>query len=219
MTTEIVKSEAVIQQAEMFQWHTIEDGRVVFKENTPIENWIATTEGYMEVEQVIQFRIADCLIFGERKYGERYAQVFNAGAYAEKTLRNWVDVALRIPESQRKFNLSFSIYAVVAFLNEKDRNEILEKAFTERLTVAEVQELAREVSPAEEKKKAKKKTETKSVKVTEDEALEGLDVAISFLEGEESKLAFRKWPANRRTKWAKAFTAIRRISRRMGVLK
>jgi N6-adenosine-specific RNA methylase IME4 len=84
----------------------------------------------------------DALVYGERKWGERYAQALDASDYEYQTLANAHWVASKIPFSLRRENLSFSHHSAVAALESKQADALLAKAEEEDWTY---QDLRREV--------------------------------------------------------------------------
>lgn len=90
------------------------------------------------IDGSIQFWIGDWIRYGEREYGEKYAQAIEATGYKEKTLRNLVFVAENVPMSRRRDNLSFAHHAEVASLSASQQVRWLTKAERENLTVREL---------------------------------------------------------------------------------
>jgi hypothetical protein len=80
--------------------------------------------------------LGDAINFGERVYGEKYAQAIDATRLSESTLQGYAYVARRIPRSRRRSDLSFSHHAEVASLAPQDRERWLLRAAAERLSVA-----------------------------------------------------------------------------------
>ena len=62
------------------------------------------------------FIIGDALRYGERRWGETYAQVMDATGMAYQTLANAKWVASRVPVQRRRTELSWSHHAEVASL-------------------------------------------------------------------------------------------------------
>jgi len=72
--------------------------------------------------------IGDALSYGEKVYGETYAQASLATGLAPQTLANYNSVCSRIPRSQRRPKLAFSTHAEVAYLEPKERATWLKRA-------------------------------------------------------------------------------------------
>jgi len=111
-------------------------GLVVTDDNVPYEVWEAYGNGIRRVEGAIQWLIGDWLNYGERKYGEMYAQAMDETDYEKKTLKNAKWVAGRIEVSRRRDTLNFSIHAEVAKLEPEEQeywlNEAVEQGYTVR---------------------------------------------------------------------------------------
>lgn len=103
----------------------------------PVEHWQRIGDvlrAAEEMVQAVQFWIGDWLRYGERNYGEKYAQAVEATGYAIKTLQNAQFVAEHVSPSRRRERLSFSIHAEVASMKPKDQDRWLAKAETEGMT-------------------------------------------------------------------------------------
>jgi hypothetical protein len=85
--------------------------------------------------------LGDAINFGERVYGEMYAQAVDATKLSESTLQGYAYVARRIPRSRRRPGLSFSHHAEVASLAPQERERWLDRAEAEKLSVAVLREL------------------------------------------------------------------------------
>jgi hypothetical protein len=194
--------------------HREEDFSLKFAENTPFEVWEAYTRGIFEMGRRSMRDAGECLLFGERKYGEKYAQVIDAMRYAPKTLQNASWVVSRIERWHD--SLSFGHHEVVAALPPKAQEEMLTVAEKEALTVSKLKKATTAKYPSKRpsKKGGDKKTPPKIDLTSEVEVLQAGHMVIAFLEAEEAKLAFRKWPAARLAKWNPILSTLVKISRR-----
>ena len=84
--------------------------------------------------------------YGERSYGEMYAQAVNATGYENGTLRNAKWVSAKYELSARADNLSFKHHEIVAALPFEERTAILAEAARERWTCAELRQEMRHAS-------------------------------------------------------------------------
>jgi len=101
------------------------------------DEWTACWEAATGIHRRSMFYIGDCLIAGEDRFGERYAQV--VGDYAPETIRNAMWVARRIePARRRPETLSFSVHQAVAALDPAEQDELLAKAEAERWRTADM---------------------------------------------------------------------------------
>lgn len=91
------------------------------------------------IGQAHQWWRGDWLRFGERKYGEMYAQALgDPSGPAYQTLANEVYVASRVEFSRRRENLKWSHHAEVAPLSPDEQDEWLDRAEAEHMTQKEL---------------------------------------------------------------------------------
>lgn len=207
-------AQVEVVQTDLFKdYVATTNGDVVFAENTPFEVWQSYTEGILEFTRRSMKIAGQCLIFGERKYGERYAQVIDAMRYNPKTLANACTVVQNIKHWHDR--LSFAHHDVVCTLKEPDQEELLTLAEKEGLTVAKLRKVKNEKFP-DKKKKSKKgdKAPPKIDLTDENEVIQAGHMVIAFLEKAEADLAFRKWPKERISKWEPILTCLTKIARR-----
>lgn len=74
--------------------------------------------------------IGDLINYGEKVYGQTYAQAMEATGLAEQTLTNYASVCGRIPRSRRRLGLKFGVHAEVAYMPPKERDQWLKTAAT-----------------------------------------------------------------------------------------
>lgn len=72
--------------------------------------------------------LGDLLNYGERVYGETYAQAIKATGLAEQTLINYASVCNRIPRSRRRRGLKFGVHAEVAYMTVQEQEHWLKTA-------------------------------------------------------------------------------------------
>jgi len=82
----------------------------------PFDAWQAYGRGILYVRECLPWVIGDWLNYGERAYGEKYAQAVSGGDYRYGTLRNQAWVAAKVPYSIRRSDLSWSHHKEVAHL-------------------------------------------------------------------------------------------------------
>jgi len=107
---------------------------LILPEDTTFEDWTAIGRRLQWISRGIHFWIGDWLRFGERKWGERYAQALDETPFAYQTLANDVWVCKRIPQNSRRAELSFGHHSVVAALPPDERDMWLDKAEKEGWT-------------------------------------------------------------------------------------
>lgn len=85
---------------------------------------------------VTSWALGDWLLFGEGTYGERYAQAVEATKRSKATLQDYARVALLVPRSRRRAELTFHHHRLVArqsmVASEQDRwlDEALERGWS-----------------------------------------------------------------------------------------
>jgi hypothetical protein len=82
--------------------------------------------------------IGDWLNFGERAYGEKYAQAATDTGLAVSTLQNYASVAGKVPPERRNASLPYSYHAVVAPLEPAAQASWLGRAESEGWTRREL---------------------------------------------------------------------------------
>jgi hypothetical protein len=85
-----------------------------------------------------QWTIGDWIRYGHAKFGERYAPAARITGYDVQTLMNMVHVASRFDVSRRRKGLSWSHHETVASLEPDQQDYWLDRAVTERFSVADL---------------------------------------------------------------------------------
>ena len=101
------------------------------------EQWTKCGEFLKSANGAVHFWIGDWLNYGEKKYGETYAQAIDQTSYEYGTLLNDKYVASRVEISRRRDNLSFSHHQEVAALSPEEQTELLDLAEEKSLPRAE----------------------------------------------------------------------------------
>ena len=93
------------------------------KDRVTFESWIRIGKHLSAIHDASGWWLADWLIFGERKYSERYAKAIAETNLDYQTLRNYAWVARRFPAARRRASLSLQHHAEVASQpgDEQDR--------------------------------------------------------------------------------------------------
>lgn len=99
--------------------------------DTPFDQYESLAYMFGRVHRQSAWVLGDLLNFGERAYGEKYAQAEAATGLAKQTLENYCSVCSRVPRSRRRKSLAFSIHAEVASLPPVEQTEWLAKAAKE----------------------------------------------------------------------------------------
>jgi len=82
--------------------------------NLRYSDWVKIGTKLDRLDGTVKWMIADWLAFGERKYGERYAEALKFTDYSIGTLMNMKYVASSIEISRRSETLSFAHHVEVA---------------------------------------------------------------------------------------------------------
>jgi len=113
---------------------------LIIPEGTPFEEWESIGGKLRQVAGAVQWWIGDWLNFGEKHYGEKYAQALDATDYDYGTLRNKAWVSSRFELSRRHDNLSFSHHQEVASLDPDEADKLLAQAEVENWTSGDLRE-------------------------------------------------------------------------------
>lgn len=108
-----------------------------------VGEWIQAGAQLRQYEATVQFAIGDWLGYGERRYGEMYAQGMVDTGLAYGTLANLARVARNIESSRRHENLSFSHHSAVAGLPPDAQDEILDMAGRHQMSRDDVRDEVR----------------------------------------------------------------------------
>lgn len=97
----------------------------------PFAEWAAVGGLIGRIRRASLWWVGDWLNYGERVYGESYAQAMDATGLDYGTLRNAAWVASRFPLSRRRDNLSFAHHQAVAPLLPENQQRWLDAAAPE----------------------------------------------------------------------------------------
>jgi hypothetical protein len=127
------------------------------------DQWERVGAALGAVIRAMPWAVADWLHYGERTYGETYAQAIEVTRLNYQTLANLKSVASRIERSRRRESLSFAHHAEVASLEPAVADAWLARAAEEGWSARELRGLVRQA---------------KSKPWDVDEALDHLRVAV-----------------------------------------
>jgi hypothetical protein len=125
---------------------------LVIPDGLGFEAWEQVGGTLSIMERGHQWWIGDWLNYGERQYGEKYAQGVQETGRRRQTLANLAWVAGRIEVSRRRDNLSWSHHEAVTALEREDQDRLLDDAERKQWSRQElreaVQALKKAVPPA-----------------------------------------------------------------------
>lgn len=167
----------------------------------------------------IKFILADLYLAGEREFPDKFEQMIDGSVIADKkTLTRILWVGKTIPPENRHPNLSFSHHEVFAGIKDAAmREELLAEVEAEGLNVVQAAELRKEKVPSKKdtKKKAEKVAKVSKIDIQDEGTLlQSGHLIIAYLESEEAKLPFRKWPGKRLASWNPILSTLTKIARR-----
>nr|WP_042178163.1 LmbU family transcriptional regulator [Kibdelosporangium sp. MJ126-NF4]CEL13018.1 conserved hypothetical protein present in several antibiotic biosynthetic clusters [Kibdelosporangium sp. MJ126-NF4]CTQ98704.1 conserved hypothetical protein present in several antibiotic biosynthetic clusters [Kibdelosporangium sp. MJ126-NF4] len=104
---------------------------LVLPEDLGIDTWRALGEEILAVSESSVWWLGDWLVFGERKYPDRYKRAMRHTSLDYQTLRNYAWAARRFPPARRRAKLSLQHHIEVAALPQPDQDHWLD--FAERM--------------------------------------------------------------------------------------
>lgn len=93
-----------------------------------------------QLQDTSSWVIGDLLNYGERVYGETYAQAASLTGLNPQTLMNYASVCSRIPRSRRKSTLKFGTHALVAYMDPQDQIRWLDLAESQGMTRSQLRQ-------------------------------------------------------------------------------
>lgn len=121
----VYPSEPVEAATEAAQWLA---STLVLAPSLTFEQWEAIGGTLATMERGVNWWVGDWLNFGEKRYGEKYAQVTEGSQWRLQSLMNMASVAGRIPPDARRPALSWTCHRLVAYLDAPERDRILDDA-------------------------------------------------------------------------------------------
>jgi len=100
--------------------------------------WLATGRRLGAIGRCSQWWIGDWIRYGASRWGEKYADAARVTGYDVASLRNMAWVASQFDLSLRSDKLTWSHHVLLAPLEEEEKRRWLERAASERLSVADL---------------------------------------------------------------------------------
>lgn len=120
--------------ASLEQAGALTDTALVLPPDLPYDQYEALMAMLCDKRDKIQWLIGDLIIYGEKVYGETYAQAEAVTGLAYQTLANYASICSRIPRSRRRARVKFSTHALVASMSPEDQKKWLKLADENRWT-------------------------------------------------------------------------------------
>lgn len=98
------------------------------------DTWEIELNRLLLAQEALPWLIGDCLLVGEKRFGENYTQALPTDKYALQTLLNYRWVASRFEPSRRRETLRFALHAEVASLEPEEQDRWLDRAAEEGWT-------------------------------------------------------------------------------------
>jgi len=160
----------------------VTDVGLEFRRDIEYDQWLTLMSTLQQLSTAFQFAIGDALNYGQKRYGEKYAQAMDATGCAYQSLANWSWVATNVPIDNRIAGLSWTHHRLVAHVGTSEQKLILESAKSRGLSVTDFErELKGE--PEEEKKPLKQINIPEGWTV--DDANKALEIVSSYRQGLE----------------------------------
>lgn len=118
------------------------------EQQMPFEQYEQIVETLIIIGKSNPFHKGDMMRYGERTWGEYYAQAVDVWMLKYGSLANYASVCSRIDISRRREKLSFSHHSEVAYFEPKVQDAILNLAERKNLTVKQTREVKRRVKAA-----------------------------------------------------------------------
>jgi hypothetical protein len=100
--------------------------------------WVVAGQSIGRLSRSSQWWVGDWLLYGDTRWGEKYAHAARITRYDVKSLRNMAWVASRITHDRRRSELSFSHHALVAMFDHDEQERWLDYAVTNRMACSDL---------------------------------------------------------------------------------
>lgn len=206
------------------EFWTINESGIVLRANMPHEDWRSLAEVTLNhfedtgtSHARAMFMVGDVLNYGEREYGELYADAIDATRQmirrSMKTIQNVSWISKSIPAHIRHVDtLTLAHHEAVAKLAPEEQIAFLTAADDEELSVADLKKRVKEAHPKTTGEGPKKPSKTAVVDLEDEDSLTLLIERLAdFLEAQDPA---DQWSKERAKMW---FPATGRIIKALGV--
>jgi hypothetical protein len=111
--------------------------------------WLAAGRRIGAMGRASNWWIGDWIRYGTERWGEKYVAAARLTGYDTHSLRNMAYVASRFQSSLRRDDLTWSHHALLAALGQSEQRRWLDRASSERMSVADLRTELRSAKRAE----------------------------------------------------------------------
>lgn len=195
-----MKALSILDQGE-FQFYTVTEHGISFKEQTPQKDWLKAVEqlcGMYEGSELAKQRslmlLADALNFGQEIFGEEFAQAIDdtrqALGLSPKRIANAQSVYKKIEASRRRDGITLGHYSVISAFEPQEQDRYMDLISAHKMGVETLKETVASDHP---KTKRGKERKTKSGPDTAATALQKLVDVSNFLSEKTVDVLTDKW--------------------------
>lgn len=161
---------------------SVTDVGLQFNHDIEYDQWLRLMATLQQLTTAFQFAIGDALNYGQKRYGEKYAQAMDATGCAYQSLANWSWVASHVPITNRVAGLSWTHHRLIAHIGTEQQKQLLESAKARNVSVTEFE---RELKGEQEEEKKPLKQLTIPEGWSVDDANKALEIVSSYKQGLE----------------------------------
>ncbi|WOF74164.1 hypothetical protein QMT40_001811 [Parvibaculaceae bacterium PLY_AMNH_Bact1] len=116
---------------------------MILPDGLSYEDWSRTALGMQTVWGKIPWVLGDVLAYGEEHFPDQWEQALKFTRRQNETLRKYMQVAKKFPHDRRRWDLSFTYYQKVAFLDPARQDELLDQAARGEINTTDLARLTR----------------------------------------------------------------------------
>lgn len=161
---------------------SVTDVGLQFNHDIEYDQWLRLMATLQQLTTAFQFAIGDALNYGQKRYGEKYAQAMDATGCAYQSLANWSWVASHVPINNRVAGLSWTHHRLIAHIGTEQQKQLLESAKARNVSVTEFE---RELKGEQEEEKKPLKQLTIPEGWSVEDANKALEIVSSYKQGLE----------------------------------
>lgn len=120
--------------------------------NITFEEWQEIGSHLSALAKGMLFWVGDWLNYGEKTYGESYAQAMDITGYSYATVKMAKYISSKFPPEDRNEKLTFTHYSAVVGEDKTKALQLLDKAANDELSVKELKGLRSETAPPKPEK-------------------------------------------------------------------